>query len=90
MGDAVDDSPLEFPCRFPIKIMGRNSEPFRQAAIALVEQHAGTVPEDSITMAPSRKGNFLSITVTITAEDRDQLDRIYRALTDHEEILVAL
>jgi len=90
MGDTHDESLLEFPCRFPIKMMGRDSEPFRRAAIELVERHAGVIPADSITMSSSRKGTFLSITVTITAESRDQLDRIYQALTDHEEILVAL
>ncbi|MDH4071680.1 MAG: DUF493 domain-containing protein [Gammaproteobacteria bacterium] len=90
MGESADETLLEFPCRFPIKMMGRDGEAFRRAAVALVEQHIGVIPEESITMSSSSKGTFLSITVTITAESKDQLDRIYQSLTDHEEILVAL
>jgi putative lipoic acid-binding regulatory protein len=85
-----EDSLLEFPCEFPIKMMGRDRDSFRAAAIALIEEHAGKVGDDAISTSSSRKGNFLSITVTIKATSQQQLDDIYRALTDHEEILVAL
>ncbi len=90
MSESGDDTLLEFPCRFPIKIMGRDSESFRRVAIELVEAHTGRIPEDAITMTSSRRGTFLSITVTIDAESREQLDDIYRALSAHDEILVAL
>jgi hypothetical protein len=90
MSDEPQESLLEFPCQFPIKMMGRDGERFRQVAIELVESHAGKIPKDAITTAASRKGNFVSITVTITAVSQDQLDNIYRALTAHEDILVAL
>jgi len=85
-----EDSLLEFPCDFPIKMMGRDRDSFREAAISLIEAHAGKLPEDAISTSSSRKGNFLSITVTIEARSQQQLDDIYQALTDHEEILVAL
>ena len=81
---------IEFPCRFPIKMMGRDQPGFRRIAVELVEAHAGKIPADSISTSASSKGNFVSITVTITAESQEQLDNIYRALTAHEEILVAL
>jgi hypothetical protein len=55
-----------------------------------VEKHTGKIADDSIAVAPSRNGNFLSVTVTIVAESQEQLDNIYRDLTNHEEILVAL
>ena len=90
MSDATDESLLEFPCRFPIKMMGRDSEHFRRVAIELVETHAGKIPEDSITESSSSNGNFVSITVTIDAQSQEQLDNIYRALSDHEDVLVAL
>ena len=90
MSDDVKETLLEFPCEFPIKMMGRDGDSFRQAAIELVETHAGKVPEEAISTSLSRKGNFLSITVTINAESQEQLDNIYQALTEHEEILVAL
>ena len=90
MGDDREDSLLEFPCEFPIKMMGRDEASFRKTAIELVEAHAGEIPETAISTSLSSKGNFVSITVTITAESQQQLDDIYRALTAHEEILVAL
>ncbi len=90
MGDEQKDSLLDFPCQFPIKMMGRDGDRFRRTAIALVEEHTGKLEESAIRSAPSSKGNFLSITVTIAAQSQDQLDNIYRALSDHEEILVAL
>ncbi len=90
MSDSPEVTLLEFPCRFPIKMMGRDGARFRRAAIELVEMHAGKIPDESIRVATSRKGNFLSITVTIDATSQAQLDRIYQALSDHDEILVAL
>ncbi len=90
MSETRDERLLEFPCDFPIKMMGRDQPGFRQAAVALIEQHTGAVQSDAIRTALSRKGNFLSITITITAESQQQLDDIYRDLSDHEDILVAL
>lgn len=81
---------LEFPCEFPIKMMGRDQPEFREAALAVVERHAGHIAEDAVRTAASSNGNFLSITITITATSREQLDSIYRDLTDDERILVAL
>jgi putative lipoic acid-binding regulatory protein len=85
-----EDTLLEFPCDFPIKMMGRDEDSFREAAIAVIEEHAGKLSDDAISTSSSRKGNFVSITVTISAQSQQQLDDIYQALTDHEEILVAL
>ncbi len=90
MSDTGDESLLEFPCRFPIKMMGRDGDRFRQLAIELVEVHAGKIPASAITESSSSNGNFLSITVTIDARSREQLDSIYQALSDHDEVLVAL
>ena len=90
MSNKPEETLLEFPCRFPIKMMGRDGDTFRQVAIDLVESHTGKIPEDAISESQSRKGNFLSITVTIDAESQQQLDNIYQALCDHEDILVAL
>lgn len=81
---------LVFPCRFPIKVMGRDNPEFHEIAVKLVEKHAGNVDAGDIRNAPSSKGNFVSLTITITAESQDQLDAIYRDLSEHEQILVAL
>ena len=90
MSEAKDENLLQFPCDFPIKMMGRDQPEFRKAAVALIEQHAGEIPDDAIRSTLSRKGNFLSITITIKAKNQQQLDDIYRDLTEHDEILVAL
>ena len=90
MSDAPDESLLEFPCRFPIKMMGRDGERFRRIAIELVETHTGEIPVSDITEASSSNGNFVSITVTIDAQSQEQLDKIYQALGDNDEVLVAL
>ena len=90
MSDTPDETLLEFPCQFPIKMMGRDGDSFRRVAIELVEFHTGKIPEDAISESSSSKGNFLSITVTINAESQEQLDNIYRALSASDEILVAL
>jgi putative lipoic acid-binding regulatory protein len=85
-----EESLLTFPCDFPIKVMGRDDARFRETAISLIETHTGKLPDDAISTSSSRKGNFLSITVTINAKSQQQLDDIYQSLTDHEDILVAL
>lgn len=90
MNDSDQEALLVFPCEFPIKMMGRDGEKFRRTAIALIEEHAGKVSDQSVKTSASSKGNFLSITVTINAKSQQQLDTIYQALSDHDEILVAL
>ena len=86
----AEESAIEFPCEFPIKMMGRDTPEFRSTARALVEKHAGRVADDAVREAQSRKGNFVSITVTITATSQEQLDAIYQDVTDHEDVLMAL
>lgn len=90
MNESEEEPVLEFPCDFPIKMMGRDRPEFRDMARALIEQHAGKVQDDAIRTAMSRNGNFLSITITIKAQNQQQLDDIYRDLSSHDEILVAL
>ncbi|MEX2496175.1 MAG: DUF493 domain-containing protein [Woeseia sp.] len=86
----MSDEPLEFPCEFPIKMMGRDQPEFHQAALSIVERHAGSVDASAVRVAASSNGRFVSITVTINARSREQLDNIYRDLTGDEQILVAL
>lgn len=86
----MTDSLLEFPCDFPVKMMGRDQLEFRTAAFEVIERHAGPVAEGAVRESSSREGRFLSITVTIRATSQQQLDDIYRDLSSHEQILVAL
>ena len=85
-----DETLLEFPCEFPIKIMGRESSDFHALARGLVEKHTGPLADDAVASSLSRNGNFVSVTVTVTAQNQAQLDDIYRELTAHDEVLMAL
>lgn len=86
----ADESAIQFPCSFPIKMMGRDNEAFRTTARAIVEKHAGALADDAIRTALSRNGNFVSVTVTIIATSQEQLDNIYRDATAHDDVLMAL
>ncbi|MDH5785583.1 MAG: DUF493 domain-containing protein [Chromatiales bacterium] len=81
---------LEFPCQFPIKAMGRNSDGFEATIITLVRKHCPDLHEGAVVCRDSSGGKYLSVTVTITATSREQLDRIYMELTACEEVLMAL
>jgi putative lipoic acid-binding regulatory protein len=81
---------LEFPCRFPIKAMGRNSDDFEEIVTAIVMTHAELWPDEPIRSAPSSEGNFVSITAVIEARSQPQLDTIYQALTDCDQVMMAL
>lgn len=85
-----DESAIEFPCAFPIKMMGRDTAEFRATARALIEKHVGPVDEDAIKFNLSGKGNFVSVTVTVTATSQQQLDDIYRDVSGHQDVLMAL
>ena len=90
MTESESDKLLQFPCSFPIKMMGRADAAFSDTAVGLVERHVGKVSTDSVQTSKSRNGNFLSVTVTIDAKSQEQLDNIYNDLSNHEDILVAL
>jgi putative lipoic acid-binding regulatory protein len=81
---------LEFPCAYPLKVMGRDNPEFRAAARSIVERHLGPQPETVVTSRASSEGNFLALTFAITAESRAQLDELYRELSSCPQILVAL
>lgn len=85
-----DTTLLEFPCDFPIKIMGRESAAFRLLARGLVEKHTGPLDDSRVQSALSRNGSFVSITVTVHAQSQQQLDSIYREVTAHVDVLMAL
>jgi putative lipoic acid-binding regulatory protein len=85
-----DESVIEFPCEFPIKMMGRDTPEFRATARILIEHHVGPLAEEAIQTNLSGKGNFVSVTVTVTATSQQQLDDIYRDVSGHDDVLMAL
>jgi hypothetical protein len=85
-----DVSLLEFPCDFPIKIMGRTTAGFAQEVLAVVQRHAPDFDAARMEMRGSSHGNYISLTCTIRARSRDQLDALYRELTGHPLVKVVL
>jgi putative lipoic acid-binding regulatory protein len=85
-----DQPLLEFPCDFPIKAMGRKERDFDALVVGIVRRHCPDVHEGAVTSRLSRGGNYVSVTVTIQARSRRQLDNIYMDLTAHEKVLMAL
>lgn len=87
---APAESPLAFPCAFPIKIMGRTQAGFAQTVVELVRRHAPDFDPAGVEMRSSREGTYLSLTVTINAVSREQLDELYRELCDHPMVSMVL
>jgi putative lipoic acid-binding regulatory protein len=85
-----DQSPLRFPCDFPVKVMGRAGAGFAQAILEVVLRHAPDFDAASMEMRPSSKGGYLSLTCTVRAVSREQLDALYRELTAHPMVKVVL
>lgn len=94
MSGAVSESSqqtlLEFPTDFPIKIMGRAVDGFAQAVLEVVLLHAPDFDAASMEMRASSGGNYLALTCTIRATSRAQLDALYRDLTGHPMVKVVL
>jgi putative lipoic acid-binding regulatory protein len=87
---AAHESLIEYPCAFPIKIMGRTAPGFAQAIVDLVQRHAPDFDPSSIEMRVSRKSKYLSLTCTVRATSREQLDALYRELCDHPLVVMVL
>jgi putative lipoic acid-binding regulatory protein len=90
MTSETETSLLEFPCRFPIKAMGRQNDDFEYVVKEIVSRHANLWPQEPIRCTPSKAGNFVSVTAVVNAQSKDQLDAIYQDLTDCEQVLMAL
>lgn len=85
-----EDSPLKFPCEFPIKAMGRATPELEIAVLEIMNRHVPDLGEGAIKSRKSRKGNYVSITVTIQARSREQLDAIYMELTACEHVVFSI
>ena len=83
-------SAIEFPCAFPIKIMGRTRDGFAQAITEVVSRHAPDFDPATLEMRASSAGNYLSMTATVNATSREQLDDLYRELVAHPMVAMVL
>jgi putative lipoic acid-binding regulatory protein len=88
--DPRRDSLIEYPSRFPIKVMGAKVDGFVHAITTIAREFDPSFDASTVELRDSREGNYLGITITITATSREQLDNLYRALTSHPMVKVVL
>ncbi|SEA06032.1 MAG: DUF493 family protein [Paraburkholderia sp.] len=88
--DSANDSLFEFPCDFPIKVMGKSHPDFHETIVTVIREFDGEFDATRIETRPSSSGNYTGLTVTVRARSRAHLDDIYRALTGHPMVKVVL
>lgn len=81
---------LEFPCTFPLKIIGHGEADFPALVVELVRTHVADLDETQITIRASRTGRYQALSVLIHAQDRAQLDALYQTLSGHPRITMVL
>lgn len=85
-----EDSLIEYPSRFPIKVMGKTHPEFAQTLTAVVLEHDPDFDAATVEMRPSEKGNYVGLTFSIWATSREQLDTLYKALHGHPMVSIVL
>ncbi len=86
----LEDSLIEYPCDFPIKVMGLSQQGFAQAIIEVVLRHDPAFSAASMEMRSSKAARYLSLTCTVHATSRAQLDALYQELCDHTMVTMVL
>jgi putative lipoic acid-binding regulatory protein len=85
-----EETLFAFPCDFPVKAMGKAGEDFELLVLDIVRRHAPDLDDARVKLRESRGGKWVSVTVTIQAQSKDQLDAIYRDLSGHERVVWAM
>lgn len=85
-----NDSSLEFPCRFPIKVFGHGAGEFEQTVREIIAPHLAGNGDTQFSHNLSSGNRYVAVTATITAISQEQLDAIYEALSDDQRIIMAL
>jgi putative lipoic acid-binding regulatory protein len=84
------ESLIDYPCAFPIKVMGEQVEGFEAAVVAVACHFDPGFDSLTVERRPSRSGKYLGLTITVTATSREQLDELYRTLSTHPMVKVVL
>ncbi len=85
-----DETLMEFPCEFSVKAMGLNSPGFEETVVQIVRRHCSALNEGCSRTRPSKNGKWVSVTVTMIATSKAQLDAIYMDLTAHEDVTMSI
>lgn len=86
----TNDSLIEFPCLFPIKIIGVHSPTFIEDIKNITIKHFPNFEEKDLVQKPSQKNNYLALTVTVFAQNKPSLDAFYEEVTQHPQIKMVL
>jgi uncharacterized protein len=86
----LTDSLIEYPCEFPIKIFGLQQSGFAQAVLEVVNKHDPGFLAATMEMRASKNARYISLTCTVQATSREQLDALYQELCDHPSIVMVL
>lgn len=89
-GHAKEESLIQFPCDFTLKIMGKSAGDFEKIAIAIVKKHFPNTTDNRIQKKFSKDKNYLSLSITVYTESKMQLDAVYQELSQTKEILMVL
>ncbi len=90
MTETPSESPLQFPCEFPIKAFGLDGGDFARLVADIARRHAPGLQDSAVVSRPSKGGKYLAVTVLVQAESKAQLDAIYRDLGACPEVVMAL
>lgn len=85
-----EQSFIKYPCDFPIKVMGAQAPGFVEAIVHVARQFDPGFDAASVEQRPSKGGNYLGLTITVTATSREQLDELYRTLSSHPMVKIVL
>ncbi len=88
--DNLSASLIEYPCEFPLKIFGRQQRGFAQAMLEVINRHDPEFAAASMEMRASKNARYISLTCTIRATSREQLDAVYQELCDHPMVVMVL
>lgn len=80
----------QFPAVFPLKVIGKNNDNFEEFVLSIVRKHFANLADNAVSSRTSKDGNYLAVTVNLTADRKEQLDALYMELSKHERVLMAL
>jgi len=85
-----NESLLQFPCDFVIKVFGHATPDFEENVLSIIRFNIKDLEENSVKKRPSKDGKYLSLSITLPIDSREQLDNIYKALSDNQHVIMVL
>jgi putative lipoic acid-binding regulatory protein len=86
-----DDKPkIEFPCAYPVKVLGLHAEDFAVCMVEILQRHDPGLIQEKISYRESRGGRYLSLTATITATGPEQLQALFDELKASGRVALVL